>query len=191
MSEIDSTISGITPYGILKTIRYMVNSTAEFLEVIFAVNHILGTVNDKSDLKHLSKSARFDVLPLPHSQSKFIACFDVPSELLGLPAPRKPATLDYGEALDPQKPTPLHRNPPRVFMSFSVDSLFDINLALYEFEAALAPSIPSAQWARVKRSIQVMFKPRQSKDALATMIVAAHANPASSPETQSTTNQPG
>ncbi len=190
MIENGTPISGVTPYGILKTIRYMVNSTAEFLEVIYAVNHILGTVNDKSVLKSLAKSARFDVMPLPHSQSKFIACFSVPCDLLGLPAPRKPTTLDYGEALDPQKPTPLHRNAPRVLMQFSVNSLFDINLALYEFEATLAPSIPSAQWARVKRSIQIMFQPRQSKDIAATMIVSAEANLASSPKAPITSQQP-
>ncbi len=174
----DPKVPEVTPYGIVKTIRYMVNSTAEFLEVIYTVNQILGTVADKPMLEQLHKMARFEVIPLPHSQHKFIACFDVPGELLGLPMPRKPHLLDLTDAKSAANRVRIVNKPPQVLMQYRVSSLYDINCAMYDFEATLAPAIPSTQWLRVKRSIAVLIMPRQTPEATHCILISAEANPA-------------
>ncbi len=174
----DPKVPEVTPYGIVKTIRYMVNSTAEFLEVIYTVNQILGTVADKPMLEQLHKMARFEVIPLPHSQHKFIVCFDVPGELLGLPISRRPHLLDFTDGASAANRVRIVNKQPQVLMQYRVSSLYDINGAMYDFEATLAPAIPTTQWLRVKRSITVMIMPRPTAEATHCILISAVANPA-------------
>ena len=165
-------------YGPPKCIRYMVNSTPEFLEVIHAVNGIIGTLSDPKEVERIHKASKFSVISLPHSQSKFIACFEIPANLLGASSSRRPLLLDFSEHSHKLSADQIVRKPPQVFLNFPVRCLYDINFALYLFEAALAPTIPTSQWFRVKRSISIIVSNGESPDSPLQMVIAAEANPA-------------
>jgi hypothetical protein len=168
----------VTPYGIQKIIRYMVTNTAEFMEVVYTVNQILGTVQDRHELESLQRSAHFEIISLPHSSDKFVVTFSVPTELLGESACRKTQHLNFGEYHDPKQLPQVIRKPPQLLFHFKVSNLFEINLSLYNFESALAPLIPSAQWQGVKRSVAILISQRPAPDQPLTMVIAAEANPA-------------
>jgi hypothetical protein len=169
----------VTPYGVLRCIRYLVNSTPEFIEVLHTVNGIIGTIHSTQDVEMIQQSALFSFIPLPHSQTKFIACFDVPSDLLGAMASRRPLYLDFTGYDQKKRPEPIIvRKNPQVLFCFSVKTLFDINFALYQFESTLAPAIPQAQWLRVRRSMSVMVSAGETTNNVTQLIIAADANPA-------------
>lgn len=168
----------VTPYGIMKKIRYMVNSTPEFMEVLHGVNQMFNQLEDVEENKSLQQAARMDVIPLPHSESKFIVSFAVPSELLGAINGRRPPKLDFSDFYDAKDKPQIIKKPSKLLFCYDIDSLFDLNLAFYNFEATLAPAVPSTQWSRVRRSIEVVTRPRQSKDDKLKLIVVAEVNAA-------------
>jgi hypothetical protein len=168
----------LTAYGPPKCIRYMVNSTPEFIEVIYAVNGIIGTLTDPKEVELIHRASKFSTIPLPHSQSKFIACFEIPGDLLGASSARRPLLLDFSERSNEARSVPIVRKPPQVLLSHPVRTLYDINFALYLFEASLAPTIPASQWFRVKRSISISIANSETPDGPIQMLIAAEANPA-------------
>lgn len=170
--------AAVTPFGILKTIRYMVNSTPEFLEVIHTVNGIIGAASRSEDVELIQQLATFSVIPLPHSQTKFIACFEIPGDLLGQNSSRRAILLDYSEYTKKAHLPQIISKPPSVLFIYNVKTLFDINFSLYQFEATLAPTIPQSQWMRVKRSTSIMVSPSEAAVSPLRMVVAAEANPA-------------
>ena len=170
--------AAVTPFGVLKTIRYMVNSTPEFLEVIHTVNGIVGTANRPEDVELIQQLAVFSVIPLPHSQSKFIACFEIPSDLLGHNSSRKAVQLDYSEYANKGHLPQIINKQPNVLFIYNVKTLFDINFSLYQFEATLAPTIPQSQWMRVRLSSSIMVSPSEVVGTPLRMLIAAEANPA-------------
>lgn len=172
------TQSAVTPFGVIRVIRYMVNSTPEFLEVIHTVNGIIGMVNRLEDVEMIQKHAKFSIITLPHSETKFIACFEVPGDLLGQSSSRKALLLNFSEYDDKDPTHQIVKKPPHVLFSYRVKTLFDINFALYRFEATLAPTIPQSQWARVRRSTSIMVNSDKGSEAASRMVIIAEANPA-------------
>ncbi len=170
--------AAITPFGVLKPIRYMVNSTPEFLEVIHTVNGIIGTVSRPEDVEMIQQLATFSTIALPHSQTKFIACFEVPSDLLGHTSSRRALLLNFSEYENKEHLPHIIKKPPHILFGFNVRTLFDINFSLYQFEATLAPTIPQSQWMRVRRSTTIMVSAAESAGAPLRMIISAEANPA-------------
>ncbi len=169
----------VTPFGVLKCIRYMVNSTPEFIEVLHTVNGIIGTLSNVRDVESIQQVAAFSFIPLPHSQSKFIACFEIPGDLLGAHAARRPLLLDFNEYDPKNRPEPrIVRKSPQILFCFRVKTLFDINFGLYLFESTLAPTIPQSQWLRVRRSMSIMVSAAEKTDSATQLIIAAEANPA-------------
>ncbi len=154
----------VTPFGIVKKIRYMVNSTPEFIEILHGVNQMFALVEDVEENKTLQQSCQIDVMPLPHSESKFIVSFLIPSDLLGVGSSRRQRKIDFAEFYDPKDKPQIVKKPPKMFFSYDIDSLFDLNLAFYNFQATLAPSVPTPQWSRVRRSIEIIARPRQSPE---------------------------
>ncbi len=165
-------------YGLPKCVRYMVNSTLEFLEVLHTVNSIIGSVVDRSEIEAIQRSANFSIIPLPHSQTKFIACLELPLGLLGATGARRPLQLDFSEFDEPNAKVPIMRNPPMVIATYEVRTLFDVNYAIHSFEASVAPYIPQAQWLRVKRSLAIAVTASESAGAPMLMVVSVEANPA-------------
>lgn len=170
--------AAVTPFGVLKTIRYMVNSTPEFLEVVHTVNGIVGGASRPEDVELIQQLATFSVISLPHSQSKFIACFEIPSDLLGHNSSRRAVQLDYSEYTNKGHLPQIINKQPNVMFIYNVKTLFDINFSLYQFEATLAPTIPQSQWMRVRRSTTIMVSPSESAGSPLRMVIAAEANPA-------------
>lgn len=165
-------------FGSSKCIRYMVNSTLEFLEVLHTVNAIIGAVQNRADVESIQRSSTFTVIPLPHSQSKFIACLEIPSELLGTSGIRRPLLLDYSEFDEPNKKAEIVRRFPTLLVTYPVKSLFDVNYAIYHFEASIAPLIPQAQWLRVRRSLAVAITGGEVPGVPLQMTVSVEATPA-------------
>lgn len=165
-------------YGLPKCVRYMVNSTLDFLEVLYTVNSIVGSAVDRSEIEAIQRSAKFSIIPLPHSQSKFIACLELPLGLLGTTAARRPLHLDFSEYDEPNAKVVIVRNPPMILATYSVQTLFDVNYAIHHFEASVAPYIPQAQWLRVRRSLTIGVMESESGAAPIQMTVSVEANPA-------------
>jgi len=168
----------VTPYGIVKKIRYMVNSTPEFMEVLHGVNQMFGHVENIEDNKSLQQACLIDVIPLPHSDSKFIFSFMVPSDLLGAVRIQKAQKIDFAEFYDPKDKPQIIKKSPKMLFSYDVDSLFDLNLAFYNFQATLAPAVPTAQWSRIRRSIEVISRPRQNPTDKLKIIIITEVNAA-------------
>lgn len=167
-----------THYGLVRRIRYLVSSTPEFLDIISTVNLILGRAETREDVELLQKSTTFVATPLPDFLSKFIASFDVPSELLGETRTAHSIRLEWSDYQQPKDKFKLVRRTPDVAFSCDVNSLFDINLALYHFEATLASAIPPAQWARIKRTIRIQATSKPGPVASNELLIAVEANPA-------------
>ncbi len=168
----------VTPYGIVKRIRYMVNSTPELMEILHGVNQMYNRLEDPEENRTLQQSCRIDIIPLPYSESKFIISFSVPSELLGAVSNRRTRKLDFADYCDSSEKAQIIKKPPKLLLCYDVDSLFDLNLAFYSFQAKLAPAVPTAQWSRVRRSIEVVARPRQSTGDKLKIIIIAEVIPA-------------
>ncbi len=166
----------VTGYGTRKTVRYMIESTSEFLEVLHTVDQILGRVTDRCTLESLQREAIFDIIPLPHSQDKFIAVFAVPSELLGQTSGKRPQHLEYANYPEHPPHPRVVQKPQQILCSFDVNTLFDINLSLSRFKDIVAPSVNAAQWLSMRRALSIIISPRPQPDRPLTMVVIADLN---------------
>lgn len=66
----------------LKRVNYLINSTPDFIEVLKTVNEIFARANTLEELLMWQQRSRFDVVPLQHSPSSYVAAFYVPVQLL-------------------------------------------------------------------------------------------------------------
>lgn len=158
--------------------RYLVNSTLEFVDVIKTVNQIVGHAESSAEVESLQKSTKFSAAPLPNFLSKFIATFDLPMELLGDARAKRIIFLDWSEYQLPVDQFRIVRKSPDIVFTTEVATLFDLNLAMYHFEATIASVLPRSQWARMKRSMRMQALPKADASAGTDLIIAVEANPA-------------
>lgn len=137
----------------------MVNSASEFVETVHTLNGIIGSLSNRDEVEEVQKLSRFAVIPLPHSQSQFIACFQVPSDLLGEAAARRMLRLDYSHcniaSLDPK----VVKRPPTTLYIYSVTNLFEVNVALNHFDNELTTQFDKTQKLRIRHTMSIMVKP--------------------------------
>ncbi|MCK4858852.1 MAG: hypothetical protein KAT58_12835, partial [candidate division Zixibacteria bacterium] len=73
----------LAKYGRLRRIRYLISSAVEFKETIASTSRVLGHAETVAEAVTLQKLAKFLVMPLSSSPENFVACFDIPTNLLG------------------------------------------------------------------------------------------------------------
>jgi hypothetical protein len=156
----------------------MVNSTPEFMEILHGVNQMFNQLEASEENRSLQQACEIDIIPLPHSESKFIVSFMVPCELLGGHGHSKFHKIDFADFHSTGSKPQIIRKPPKMLFCYEVDSLFDLNLALYDFQATLAPAVPAAQWSRTRRSVEVLAKPRENSDDKLKFVIIAEVTPA-------------
>ncbi|MGB5107024.1 MAG: hypothetical protein WBP29_11145 [Candidatus Zixiibacteriota bacterium] len=170
--------ASIEKYGAPRCIRYMVSSTLEFLEVLHTVNAIIGTLPDRREVESIQRAATFSIIPLPHSESKFIACLNLPVDLLGASSVRRPLLLDFSEYDEPNAKAPIVHKAGMLTITYCVKSLFEVNYAIHHFEANVAHLIPQSQWLRVRRSMGVTVSTHENAALPVQLTVSVEATPA-------------
>lgn len=146
-------------YGKLRRIRYLISSAVEFRETVASTNRIIGHAQSLADSITLQKLAKLYVMPLSSSPSNFVACFDVPVNLLG-----ERNGDDYERPNYAAEPIPnsdftfLHKES-LTSCSYRAHTLWDVNVALTDFERRLKSIITDENRRQLRDSLLINVKP--------------------------------
>lgn len=149
----------IKTYGEIKPVRYLVTSAIDFKEIVSTTNMIFAKVGSLPEIEGLEKLSSFSVIPLPDTFSRFIACFEVPSSLLGENRDWTSERLDFQKYTLPQGVCRFEAGENSVKFTYEVTCLFEANLALSHFDRCIAKIVDSENRLALKRSVRLHVYP--------------------------------
>jgi hypothetical protein len=119
----------------------------------------VGHAGSLEDSIALQKLAKFYVMPLSSSPSNFVACFDVPTSRLGERNGDDYARPDFStEAIAASDFTFLHKES-LTSCSYRVKNLWEINIALCDFERRLKSIITEENRRKLRDALVINVKP--------------------------------
>jgi hypothetical protein len=151
-------------YGKLRRIRYLVSSAIEFRETVSSTSRIIGQAQTPEDALDLLKLTKFEVVPLPASASAFVTCFDVPNSLLG--------ERNNGHCYKPDlsrfrlscNDFDFEASDSQACCNYRAGNLFDLNLAIRDFDRRLRAIATEENRLRLRNSISLNVQPAPSPD---------------------------
>ncbi len=146
-------------YGRLRRIRYLISSAVEFKETIASTSRVIGHAETVVEAKALQKLARFLVLPLSSSPENFVACFDIPANLLGERNGSEYDRPDYlSSPIADSEFTFLHKES-LTSCSYRASCLWEINVAHADFERRLKSILTEANRRALRDALVINIKP--------------------------------
>ena len=149
----------IAKYGKLRRIRYLIASAIEFKETVGSTNKVVGHAASLDDSIALQKLAKFYVMPLSSSPSNFVACFDVPTSMLGERNGDDYERPDYAAEQIPQSDFTFLHKESLTSCSYRVSCLWEINIALVDFERRLKSITTETNRRKLRDSLVINVKP--------------------------------
>jgi hypothetical protein len=152
----------VSRYGKTKKVRYLVNSVLDFREVATTINLMVGRLDDPTEVELIQRNVEFSSIPLPNTLSKFIACFGLPSALLGEARVTTSLRLDFKKFPAPEVKSAFNLDRHQAVIAHPISSLFDLNLAMHDFDTRLAQLVTSSSRLDLKRSVRMRMSPLQN-----------------------------
>ncbi|MFH2056797.1 MAG: hypothetical protein ABIJ61_12630 [bacterium] len=149
----------IAKYGKLRRIRYLISSAVEFKETTGSTSKVLGHAASREDLVALQKLAKFYVMPLSSSPSNFVACFDVPKSMLGERNGDAYERPDYAAQPIAASDFTFLQKESLTSCSYRVGCLWEINVALADFDRRLRSILTESNGRRLRDSLVINVKP--------------------------------
>jgi hypothetical protein len=146
-------------YGRLRRIRYLISSAVEFKETIASTSRVIGHAETVAEAVTLQKLAKFLVMPLSSSPENFVACFDIPTNLLGERNGSEYDRPDYlSSSITDSDFTFLHKES-LTSCSYRANCLWEINVAHADFERRLKCILTEANRRTLRDALVINVKP--------------------------------